>query len=298
MKHPSKTVAASLLSFLVVIGSLSACGKSEESVSQEPASTAARGAIYVLEALQQTSLQTQARPSALLGIFVADFLAQGLSANVQSALKGIEAQQAFAATEQSVDPDYDLLQAFADALGVDLQDLLNRSPSRETSLNKYVDALNNVAQRAQTRSEELDSTIKGLQDTARTIRTELTSLKRESAKLVKDKKFAEAGEIQQSIIEKQQEQSEADLNVSQARSVQKTLNDLLKIYEKRSLAIEQNREALIAGIKVTDVPGAKDINVLQDLPKNGSRSSSSARNESPLMNLDTSNEALNIGRDE
>ncbi len=256
---------------------------------------AARGAIYVLEALQSASLQTSPRPSALLGIFVADFLAQGISANVHSALKGIQAQEAFAAQEQTLDPDYDLLQAFADALGVDLQDLLNRSPSRETSLNKYVEALHNVAERAQARSDELKDVVKGLENDARTIRTELTTMKREADKLVKEKKFAEAGEKQQTIIEKQQAQSEADLKVSQAKSVAKIMNDLLKIYEKRALAIEQNREALIAGITVTNVPGAKDINVLQDLPKSQSRSTSSQGTESILRNLDTSDEALKLG---
>ncbi|MBP9850555.1 MAG: hypothetical protein KBC47_02580, partial [Candidatus Peribacteraceae bacterium] len=64
--------------------------------------------------------------------------------------------------------------------------------------------------------------------------------------------------------------AETDLKRKQVQSLVDTLDDLLQLYGKKILAIEQNREALIAGVKVIDVPGADELQVLEK--KRASRS--------------------------
>lgn len=208
------------------------------------------------------------RSAALIGIFVSDFLSSGPFSFVQTALKGIEAQEAFAADIGVEDEDYDLLQAFADALNVELTSMLNQSVNREEALNRYLEALDNVALRSQERQEELAEEIKSLKETKREQQREVSELKRELNTSIKEQDFSQAGAIQQSMDEKQAELAETDLTLTQLESIEKTFRNLLKIYNERAVAIESNREALITGVSVIDVPGAEDLEII-DKPKRG-----------------------------
>jgi hypothetical protein len=80
---------------------------------------------------------------------------------------------------------------------------------------------------------------------------------------MKDNNFSEAGAAQKMITEKEQELSAKESEINTTDDIHDHLQDLLDIYGERIVAIELNREALLSGIKVIDVPGAKEIDVLE-----------------------------------
>lgn len=205
------------------------------------------------------------RPGALLGIYLAEFLSRGTSILVSSAISGIDAQTALAQGNEpgTQDEDFVLLQAFADALQVDIAELLNTSPDREASLNKYVEALRNVGTRAQQRFDELEIALDTVKKQVRDQRKVVSQINRELRDAIEEKDFSQAGELNQSLSTEQEKLSELELESDKTEQIHDTLEELIDIYEERLFAIESNRLALLAGVKVVDVPGAEDLDILE-----------------------------------
>ncbi len=258
------------LASVLLIGllSLTGCSKGSDTL---PTVQGAKSGILALEKLTGGTTAGGKRPAALLGIFISDYLSAGRFSFVQSALLGVTAQTAFASDIGPADEDYDLLQAFADALNVDLASMLNQSVQRDEALNKYVEALDNVAARAQTRYDALKEEEKGLRDTQRTQQRDVSTAKSALSKAIKDQDFSQAGSIQQDLDEKQAALSKTQLDLTQVTGIEQTLKKLIDIYAKRALAISSNREALITGVTTVNVPGAGDLKVI--LPPSAAQSS-------------------------
>lgn len=223
----------------------------------------AKSGIVALELLSR-GINTPKRPAALVGIYITHFLEQGTFPLVKGALMGVQADTAFAKdTEEDQNEDYRLLQAFSDALQVNIADLLNKSPDRDESLKRYTEALVNVSERAKSRVAELETTLKSYKEEERAMRSDLSKLRRQASSAMKDNNFSEAGAAQKMITEKEQELSAKESEINTTDDIHDHLQDLLDIYGERIVAIELNREALLSGIKVIDVPGAKEIDVLE-----------------------------------
>lgn len=253
---------------------LVSCGGSSGTKEEEalhPASGARSGVIAITQILSGARTGAN-RSAALLGIFVTEYLSIAPAAMAaEGALHGIGAQMQIAIAQNTVqDPDFDLLQAFADALQVDVADLLNRSPDRQESLDTYTEALNNVAERANDRYKELTATLEELKVELRTESKARSDAERELNKALRDKDFAAAGEQQKAVNDAQAAYSETDLQRKQVESLVETLDDLLMLYGEKILAIQSNREILIAGTKVVDVPGIDDLQIITRNKKSGS----------------------------
>lgn len=255
-------IAAGVLVLTVGI-MLSACGRTDPAPTLK--TSGGVSAVQTIDALiTKTTPPLTSRKAALLGIFVSEYLTTvSVAMAADSALQGVEAQAKIMQAQQTIDnPDYDLLQAFGDALQVDVADLLNRSTDRQKTLDTYSEALTNVATRANDRFKELKSQLAELKKTAATQNKERSTADRDLKQAIRDKNFDEAGEKQKTLTERQAAFAETDLKRKQVQSLFDTLNDLLTLYGKKILAIQENREALIAGVKVIDVPGAIELQVL------------------------------------
>lgn len=242
----------------------SACGSKD--ASPLPKTSGGLSAVLTIDALvNQTSSPTAARKAAQLGIYVSEYLTMVPTAMAsESALQGIGAQMQIVISQQTIlDPDYDLLQAFGDALQVDVADLLNRSTDRQQALETYTEALTNVATRANDRFKELTSQLAELKTLSSSQNKDRSAADRELKNAIKNKDFDAAGEKQKALTDFQAAAAETDLKRKQVQSLVDTLEDLLTLYGKKILAIQQNREALIAGVKVIDVPGADELQVLE-----------------------------------
>ncbi len=177
---------------------------------------------------------------------------------------GIQSQTVIELRQGSIgDPDFQLLQAFADALQVDVQDLLNRSSNRQEALDVYANALTNVAARANTRYKELGASLETLEEDVRTRNRERSDAQRQLRDAIEEKNFTLASELQADVIQKEKLFSEASLKEDQVESVLDTLNTLLTLFGERILAMQRNREALISGTQVTDMPGIDDLNIIE-----------------------------------
>lgn len=225
-----------------------------------------RSAVLTIHTIVNRDLPpTIVRSAALLGLYVSEYIATSAAAQgVESALLGVGVQSHLMETQGNVsDPDFDLLQTFADALQVDVADLLNRSPDRRQSLDLYADALTNVATKANDRYKQIVNAIDELKKLNREHQSAKNVAARELKKALDDKAFSEASEKQKKLLEAEEALAESDLKLRELTELSKTLDKLLTLYGEKILAIEQNREILISGMKVVDVPGIEDLKIIQ-----------------------------------
>lgn len=217
------------------------------------------------ELAEKEGKQTKDRSSARLGIFTTEYLSESQRvATVQGALDGVTIQSLVVEAQTSAqDPDYDLLQAFDDALQVDVPDLLNRSDSREKALDSYSTALTNIGIRANDRFKELSTALESLKANEKIAAREVTESEQSTKKALQAKDFSAASEAQKVQMEKQMVLLEAQIQRSQVESIVTTLDQNLTLFGKKMLAIEKNREALIAGIMVEDVPGIEELLIIK-----------------------------------
>lgn len=236
-----------------------------------------RSALFTTDTLSMNDLSSIViRRSALLGLYVSDYLSQAIDTEAQGAITAVTAQNIMMQAQENVrDPDYELLQALQDALEVDVADLLNRSDNREQALDTYSDAMTNVAERANERFKELSSVQEELADLVRSQNKERATAERDVKVALKEKDFTKAQELQKILLEKESEYADTTLKKSQVDDIVSMLDQLLTIYGQKILAIQKNREALIVGVKIVDVPGIDDLKLIERVRKQSAKKSGS-----------------------
>ncbi len=261
-----------LTSFCLVVFLTTGCS-SKKTITQNI--SGGRSAVISIDPLIKISSRPKTvRKSALLGLFVAEYLSTSPAAMAaESGRKGVDVQSQIATQQTSItDPDFDLMQAFADALEVDVSDLLNRSVDRQQALDVYSESLTNVATRANDRYKELKSVVDQLKQASRQQNQDLTVAQRNLKKAIDAKDFANAAELQKTVMAAQDTYSQTDLKQRETQQLVDTFDKLLTLYGQKILAMQQNREVLIAGNKVVDVPGIEDLQIIQRI-KNPARPS-------------------------
>jgi hypothetical protein len=259
--------SGTLLTALVVL--LVSCGGNSTSTEQVQKRTESvsggRSGIFIIDALVTRPADAgKPRRAALLGVFVSEFISKSPTALVNGGIQAIGVQNGIFEKQSSIsDPDFDLIQAFADALQVDVLDMLNRSTNRQETLDTYIESLTNIAERANTRLAELTEADDVQTENLRQLNRERADLERELRNATNDKDYLLANEKQKLLNEKERQISEADVKLSQIKNVANTLEELLQLYNDKLLAIQENREPLIAGTKVVDLPGTLDLKILE-----------------------------------
>ncbi len=257
-------ITGSLLAFSVLV--VSACGSTTDNARHSAApSSAGISGVFSVDAIATRAGNIGTRSAALLGIFVSEYVSVAPTAlAAEGGLKGIGVQMQIAIAQHTVqDPDFDLLQAFADALQVDVPDMLNRSTDRQQTLDTYRDALTNVASRSNDRFKELSTSLTDLKAQLRDLGKKKSDADRALKTALKNKDFADAGEKQKAVNETQSAFAETDLKRKQVEDLLSTLGKLLTLYGEKIQAINANREVLISGAKVVDVPGIDELDILK-----------------------------------
>lgn len=212
-----------------------------------------------------------------MGVYVSRYLTQAVLFPVRSALDGIRAEQAIAAPDiNASDPDFALLQTLSDALQLNIADLLNRSKDRQKALDAYLTAMTNVAKHANDRLQILSPAAKSMQSDIQKIKRQQSDLKQAMTKDIANKDFTAASEKQDELTTLEKAVSDGQTRADQTKRIADALDYLLQLYGQRILAIQKNREPLILGTQVIDVPGVKDgdLNIL----KTGKASSRTTKN--------------------
>lgn len=230
----------------------------------------ARVALFQLDALSSGDLRR--RPGALLGLYVADYLGEAPPIPFTSAIEGLDALQKLSPTDGGQDETFALLQAFGAVLKLDIQDELNRSQDRPNTLNLYMESLTDITERSRLQTDILIERQKDLEKKANEERRNASALRTRINAANKAGDYAQAGEEQKTFSESQGRVAALESGAQQTRELVRTFQSLLIIADKRKQAIEENREIIIAGLKVVDVPGIEDIGILlqTDNKKRGS----------------------------
>jgi len=203
------------------------------------------------------------RPSALLGIFSSTFLSRSAEAAVSTALAGVEIQQALIMqNREHVSESFAILSALSDTLEVNITDMLNRAPKRQETLDIYTESLNSLFEQAKDQTEGLAQEQREKDADAKAKRAFATSIQRDVTKARANKDYTTVSQKQEQLVEAQTDLAEAEAKVKEVKLTLSVLTELIDVAAERLSAITENREILISGLKVVDVPGIEDLGIL------------------------------------
>jgi hypothetical protein len=221
-----------------------------------------KSALLSIRALLPRSIT---RPGAPLGLFTTLYLAQGSFLPAPTALQGIRVLESLTQqSERETDSSYALLQELGNVLQVNLIDMLNRSQNRPEALTTYTRVLQELGTLSTEHTRELAATRDTHKQEQRDIRNRVSQLKRQIERARWEKDYTEAGQVQEDLAMGQARLSELETKLDQLEGIIDTFEELLSVAEERLQAIEKNREVLIAGLKVIEVPGIEGLGILEE----------------------------------
>ncbi len=208
-----------------------------------------------------------AKPSAMLGSFLALYVSETDIIDTKSAVMGVASLRMLLGTQEETGTEetYALIAELGQLLQVDIPDILNRSNNRPETLNAYMVSLTNVGTIAKKKQIALDELQDQKRDRLAAQRNVVTGIEREISTALKNEDYATAGSKQPALQEERQTLSTIENGIERTRETEDTLETLLTIAEARAQAIEQNREILIAGLKVLELPGIDDLGILEQV---------------------------------
>ena len=255
-----------LPSLVVCCVLLSACGGNNDAASSPPEVKEATNALLHTMLLAKSNRldPEQLRPADVIGLYAAAFLSMRTIFPLSAAIAGLEAQLALLPIAEAEERDYTVLSELGAVLEVDIADFLNRSVDRAAELEQYVEALRRLIGEAQGQLTSLTERGDLLQEEERAKRSVAQDLERSIRDALRDENYALAGSLQEDLARAEGEFSEVKTRRTQTDDTADLYEDLLEIALERLQAIEQNREILIAGLKVIDVPGIEDLRILEE----------------------------------
>ncbi|MDD5026343.1 MAG: hypothetical protein PHH13_03105 [Candidatus Peribacteraceae bacterium] len=251
----------SALSILTILGGCARGGSSETALLVSGAKSGAYTAILAAT----TTLGTISRPGATLGTFISLYLSQGKLLKVQAALRSIDIQMSIFRADTSIDSNetFALLQEYGSILQVNIIDTLNRSLDRREFLDTYLQSLGALNIRIIAKVNEFKIKLDDLGKLRKDQRNVAYEIERTLNKAMKAGDYSAVGEKQQELVKAQKTVAETESLEKEARRIRDLHTKLLKVGEERWKAISANREILIAGLKVVEVPGIENLGILQ-----------------------------------
>jgi len=256
----------SLFLALFVLTMLSGCTGPSTQSEIHGVRGASLGTLWTQRLLHAGPGSLPTRPSALMGVYMGMYLAPSKSA-VAGAKHGVETMR-YAIEHIGIDVDFapvfELLTQFGAILQIDVPDMLNRNAFRAEALEEYTFTLGEFIEEAKREKAQLEVQKEEASDERRERRKEVTSLEKEARTAEREKNFAHVGEVQQALVGAKASAAEAEAKAEQISSLINAMEDLLEVAEERKTAIEQNREVLIAGLHIVEVPGIEDLQIINE----------------------------------
>ncbi|MBI3335987.1 hypothetical protein HYZ98_00270 [Candidatus Peregrinibacteria bacterium] len=219
----------------------------------------------------ESLINTLIRPTATLGVLATLHLAHILDVSPSHpVLMGIM-QQAHLLYERSLPARG--AQASLEQLGIAIQinipDLLNRSSSRADTLNTYIDHMEQTLSEALIQKNLLETLLDETGKNFSSMRKKLGEEQKRQNKAMKDDQFAEASIIQEHLLLLQRELADIESKKNEADNMNDLLSKMIEISQKRLLALRENREILIAGLSVKELPGMDDLEIFKTTKRRG-----------------------------
>lgn len=255
----NRALSAAIIPCLLLIG----CG--EKVKPEELHVSGAKTSVSIMHILAKKSIQKN-RPSGLLGIYSGIYTSQGIFLPVKSAFESMKAvinilkEQSNSTSNEN----FALLREVGEVLQVNIIDALNRSPDRTVAIDTYTQSLRNTGILIERKIEELQAINEVQKDEVKEKRDITRSLEKKIRKVLKDQEYAEASELEEQLAEANASHAEISTKEEQTDDMIKRFKTLLDVAVERLQAVEANREILIAGLRVIDVPGIADFNILEE----------------------------------
>lgn len=293
MMRQKRTVSAVLCLLL-----LTACGKSEEKIAEAniesqsgvvlPKVSGSKAASYEISLLNTPDgIVLSGRPTAVFGIFSSSFLAQGAFLRSTSATVGVDAQIQLLAGQINVETSetFALLKEFGAVLQVDIVDALNRSSDRGKTLDAYLSSLKNITELVERKVRELDSVRDKLEDDRREENRRIRDIEKNIKNALREENYEQAGADQEELTKLKTKVATLETEIDQNKDIVGRYEKLIDIAKERYNALSVNRRIVMSGLKVVDVPGIDDFNILDENTRFG-------RSENPF---DVGSDPLRFG---
>lgn len=204
-------------------------------------------------------------PSAPLGMYVSSFMIDSSGIHVQGAANGVNAGLGILLADQNnPTASFELLQELGIVLQVNVPDTLNRSTDRQKTLDAYIATLTSVTARSKTEVTALKQQQTQLLATQHDKRAAVTTIQHDLNLALQKQDYTTASAKQSEIVNAKAEQAKAESEVTQINSTIDLYTSLNKIADKRLAAITANRQILIAGLEVVNVPGIEELGILKN----------------------------------
>ena len=143
--------------------------------------------------------------------------------------------------------DTRLIQILVQLLDKDIQNVLNSASKREDGLDAR--ALQDTLERSEDDSSRFERRIREIQN--------------EIEDVIAEGNTTQVNVLTDELIQKQQLLAEADVDVIVNTHLISAYEDVLEPIENRLKAIRANRDALIKGVTITDMPGVEDLKIIE-----------------------------------
>jgi hypothetical protein len=252
------SIAATLIPCLLLV----ACSSKEEPVELQV--SGAKTSVSIMHIIAKRSLQNN-RPSGLLGVFTGLYTSQGVFLSVQSAEDGMLAIGNIlkGQTNSTSDENFALLREVGDILQVDIIDTLNRSTDRVSTLDSYTQSLRNIGVLTERKITELSALHETQKTKAKESQKKVRTIEGDLRDALKITDYGTASELEEQLSEANVSYAEISTKEDQSGDMIDRFDTLLKVAAQRVQAVEVNREILVAGLRVIDVPGIADFNILE-----------------------------------
>lgn len=252
-----------IMAILVPSLLLASCG-SKIGDKDTISTSGAKSAIAIMHLLSQ-KMQKYTRPSAPIGIYTGIYISQGIIFPVHTAYDGFITMSKILAGQQQTDTDenFAVLREIGDILQVSIIDLLNRSTNRIEALDNYTQSLRNVGILTERKIAEITANKDRLTILRKEQQSTARDLNRSLSTAMRDQDYGQASELQEQLSKANAMLAETETQEDQAKDMINRMEDLYDITGDRLQAIESNREILIAGLRVINVPGIADFNILE-----------------------------------
>lgn len=255
-------LAASSLCLLLLSGCRAA--KTQE----EPKPRAARDAT-VYSAIVARALAATApapRPSAPLGVHVGMYLS-AVEISTRGALDSIAVIAPLARSAAIVTAPFATIETLGALTQTNIVERMNGAPDRGGALNSHVALLRQALQDAQRDKGGIEEELRQLREKERDQRNAVRTLQKEIDAAEKAGDFAGVGARQRALSIARGEHGQTEASLEELDAAAKILSDLARLAEERLQAIEKNREALMSGIRVVEIPGIEALGILEKRAK-------------------------------
>lgn len=260
---PIARTAAIALAALLVAGCF--WQNKEEGTPQEPSVYGARaGLLWTMNIIQSGADVDRIRPGSLLGAFVTQYLMQ--TTGVRSARAGIAAQVIlFYGERLERSESFILLEELAAILDVDINDMLNRSIERSEAFDTYIESLTTLLQGSNSHVRGLEQQLEVIVDDRREKRKSVSDIKSTLNRALREQDYATASEQQEMLIDAESELAEVTAREEEIDGIMDLFDDLIDVGEERVVAMQENREIILAGLTVVKMPGIEDLELIENI---------------------------------